>query len=396
MDDMFISQIWQKQTEFQMPTPLNQMQQADYQKCINKFSALFNLPLRVRCISVETLWNGNIEQATISSQNRNPLKMYWQRNITELRLVLNRKMLTTELLPVAMRDDLNKLLNVTMIEIHRHRRIQLTRFVKQDVLTPCLTFHFNIIDDQNVLVITINGKQSTLEFNIPPVSTISGENSRGRGIMTTKTVKPSQSLAFTKTVHQRQYSPYRRAVESTQPTTLLQNTSVIPWRLPERRSVLSSTINIDVQSQVNDNNEDIEHMSTNAIFDTLKSITQTVITSTINPLSAQHSNRFSSDNHIGTTNNDELVLLPTHDEQQRVHQYSLNTLSSRSTLTTMKDDENKRTFHGTYKKMGEDAQLRPITCLFNIILDVDVQLALTLAEFGLSAQPTTELEENVL
>jgi hypothetical protein len=135
-----------------VPLPLNDTQQNDYKICQEKFYSLLNLPLRVNCLPSETLWTNPIEQTTY----RNPLKMYWQRNLNELRLFLK---------PNQTKLDAN------IIEIHRCKRLQITRYVKQDLGQSSVIISFSQIPTTNyhVILLTITGKHCILELQIPSI-----------------------------------------------------------------------------------------------------------------------------------------------------------------------------------------------------------------------------------
>lgn len=134
-----------------LPLPLTDIQEKDFQICQEKFQALLDLPLRIHCLPSETLIDPN--NGLIN--NRNPLKMYWQRNLNQLRLFLH--------------SASSSKCQANLIEIHKRRRFQITRYVKSDVssLSVTISFSANPPSTHHVLQLTITGKHSILEFQIP-------------------------------------------------------------------------------------------------------------------------------------------------------------------------------------------------------------------------------------
>ncbi|CAF1137282.1 unnamed protein product [Adineta steineri] len=142
-----------------LPLPLNQLQQNHYNLCQEKLQSLLNLPLRIDCLSTETLWTNSIEQTTITINNRNPLKMYWQRNLNELRVFLK------------LNQENHAKLDANIIEIHKRKRLQTTRYVKQDILQSSVIISFSQIPTTNnhLLLLTIMGKHCIFELQIPSI-----------------------------------------------------------------------------------------------------------------------------------------------------------------------------------------------------------------------------------
>ncbi|UJR26159.1 hypothetical protein I4U23_007503 [Adineta vaga] len=142
-----------------VPLPLNDLQQTDYNLCEKKLISLLNLPLRIDCLPSETLWTNSLEQTSLTINNRNPLKMYWQRNLNELRLFLK---------PNQMNQ--NKL-DANIIEIHKRKRLQITRYIKQDISQSSVMISFAPIPSStnHFLLLTITGKHCILELQIPSV-----------------------------------------------------------------------------------------------------------------------------------------------------------------------------------------------------------------------------------
>ena len=140
-----------------LPLPLNDRQETDLRRCQDKLTSLLDLPLRVQCVSSESPWTNPPEQTTLTLNNRNPLKMYWQRNLNELRLFLKPSL-----------ENAGKL-DANIIEIHKRRRLQLTRFIKQEILhsSVLLSFSPGTTNDDHLLLLTITGKHCILEFQIP-------------------------------------------------------------------------------------------------------------------------------------------------------------------------------------------------------------------------------------
>jgi hypothetical protein len=135
-----------------LPLPLNPSQENDYKRCQEKFHSLLNLPLRIRCLPSETL----IDQTTLTLNHRNPLKMYWQRNLNELRLFL----------------QINQTkVHANIIEIHQRRRLQITRFVKQEINSSSIVLTFSQIPTTNhhLLSLKITGKHCIFELQIPSI-----------------------------------------------------------------------------------------------------------------------------------------------------------------------------------------------------------------------------------
>jgi hypothetical protein len=143
-----------------IPLPLNNFQQNDYKICQEKLNSLLNLPLRIHCLPSETLGTNTIEQTTLTINNRNPLKMYWQRNLNELRLFLKPNQTNP------MKLDAN------IIEIHKRRRLQITRYVKQDIFQSSIIINFSQISTTNnhLLSLTITGKHCIFELQIPSIN----------------------------------------------------------------------------------------------------------------------------------------------------------------------------------------------------------------------------------
>lgn len=134
-----------------LPLPLTHTQQNDLQICQEKFYALLDLPLCIHCLPSETLNDQN--NGTIN--HRNPLKMYWQRNLTQLRLFIHSAHSTK--------------IQANLIEIHKRRRFQITRYVKSDLSPLSITISFSSIPTgtHHILLLTITGRHSILEFQIP-------------------------------------------------------------------------------------------------------------------------------------------------------------------------------------------------------------------------------------
>jgi hypothetical protein len=141
------------------PLPLNDFQQNDYKICQEKLNSLLNLPLRIHCLPSETLRINTTEQTTLTINNRNPLKMYWQRNLNELRLFLKPN------------QNNHTKLHANIIEIHKRRRLQITRYVKQDIFQSSIILSFSQIPTTNnhLLSLTITGKHCILELQIPSI-----------------------------------------------------------------------------------------------------------------------------------------------------------------------------------------------------------------------------------
>ena len=142
-----------------LPLPLNDSQENAYKVCQEKLNSLINLPLRIHCLPNEILWTNIIEQPTLTINNRNPLKMYWQRNLNELRLFLKPN-----------QQNQTKL-DANIIEIHERRRLQITRYIKQDILRSSVRLSFSQIPTTNnhLLLLTITGKHCILELQIPSI-----------------------------------------------------------------------------------------------------------------------------------------------------------------------------------------------------------------------------------
>ena len=143
-----------------LPLPLTNTQQHDYNLCQAKLTSLLNLPLRIDCLPSETLWTNSIEQTTLTINNRNPLKMYWQRNLNQLRLFLKPNY-----------QNQTKL-DANIIEIHKHKRLQITRYVKQDLFQTSVLLSFSQIPTTNnhLLLVTITGKHCIFELQIPSLN----------------------------------------------------------------------------------------------------------------------------------------------------------------------------------------------------------------------------------
>ena len=144
-----------------LPLPLNDEQQKQFFRCQEKLNSLLDLPLTIHCVPNETLWTNPTEQTTLTINNRNPLKMYWQRNVNELRLFLR-----------ANRERTTKL-DANIVEIHRHRRLPITRHVKQEIgcSSVAISFSPNATSLHHSLLLTITGKHCLLEFQIPSIDT---------------------------------------------------------------------------------------------------------------------------------------------------------------------------------------------------------------------------------
>ena len=151
-----------------VPLPLNDEQQTDLSTCQNKLQSLLNLPIRIDCLPSETLWNNTNDQTNLSINHRNPLKMYWQRNLNELRLFLKPR-----------RDDKQKL-EANIVEIHQRRRLPFHRYVKQNLLhsSVMISYLSNMNQHYHSLLLTITGKHCLLEFQIPSTD-VSGLVYRG-------------------------------------------------------------------------------------------------------------------------------------------------------------------------------------------------------------------------
>lgn len=134
--------------------PLNPSQEKDYQICERKFSSLLDLPLRIHCLPSDIL----TDQTNLTLNNRNPLKMYWQRNLTELRLFL--KLFQEQL-------------QANLIEIHKRKRSHLTRFVKQEISPSSILLTFSQIPSTNhhLLSLTLSGRHGIFELQIPSLET---------------------------------------------------------------------------------------------------------------------------------------------------------------------------------------------------------------------------------
>lgn len=134
--------------------PLNSLQEKDYKICETKLVSLFNLPLKIHCLPSDIL----VDQVNLSPNHRNPLKMYWQRNLTELRLFLK---------------SIQKQIHVNLIEIYQRKRLPLTRFVKQDILFSSIVLTFSQIPSttNHLLCLTISSRHCLLEIQIPSVET---------------------------------------------------------------------------------------------------------------------------------------------------------------------------------------------------------------------------------
>jgi len=142
-----------------IPLPLNDSQENNYKICQEKLNSLLNLPLRIHCLPSETLGTNTIEQTTLTINNRNPLKMYWQRNLNELRLFLKPN------------QNNSIKLDANIIEIHKRRRLQITRYVKQDIFQSSVIISFSHISTTNnhLLSLIITGKHCILELQIPSI-----------------------------------------------------------------------------------------------------------------------------------------------------------------------------------------------------------------------------------
>ncbi|CAF0779043.1 unnamed protein product [Adineta ricciae] len=136
--------------------PLDDLQRTNYNLCQQKLISLLNLPLRIDCSPSETLWTNALEQTSLTINNRNPLRMYWQRNLNELRLFLK---------PNQTKLDAN------IIEIHRRKRLPLTRYVKQEVMQSSVVISFAPMPSStdHFLLLTITGKHCILELQIPSI-----------------------------------------------------------------------------------------------------------------------------------------------------------------------------------------------------------------------------------
>ncbi|CAF0722134.1 unnamed protein product [Rotaria sp. Silwood1] len=143
-----------------VPLPLNELQQNDYNLCQEKLYSLLNLPLRIHCLPSEILLTNSNEQTTLTINNRNPLKMYWHRNLNELRLFLKRN-----------QQNQTKL-DANIIEIHKRRRLQITRYIKQDLFQSSVIISFSQIPTTNshIILLTITGKHCILELQIPSIN----------------------------------------------------------------------------------------------------------------------------------------------------------------------------------------------------------------------------------
>ena len=142
-----------------LPLPLNDVQQNNFNLCQEKLNSLLNLPLRVHCLPSEVLWVNSFEQSTFTIDNRNPLKMYWQRNLNELRLFLKSN-----------QQNQTKL-HVNIIEIHKCRHLHIARYVKQDLIQSSVIISFSQIPTTNnhLLLLTITGKSCIFELQIPSI-----------------------------------------------------------------------------------------------------------------------------------------------------------------------------------------------------------------------------------
>jgi hypothetical protein len=140
-----------------LPLPLNDLQENNYKICQEKLNSILNLPLRIHCLPSEILETNINEQTTLTINNRHPLKTYWQRNLNELRLFLK---------PNQMKFDVN------IIEIHKCRRLQITRYVKQNIFQSSIITTFSPIPTTNnhLLSLTITGKHCILELQIPSIN----------------------------------------------------------------------------------------------------------------------------------------------------------------------------------------------------------------------------------
>ncbi len=140
-----------------LPLPLNDFQEKDSQLCREKLQSLLDLPLRIHCLPSETLTLNPLEQTTLTINNRSPLKMYWQRNLNELRVFLKLNNQTK--------------LEANIIEIHKRRRLQITRYVKQEIFQSSCVLSFSQIPTTNhhLLSLTITGKHCTFELQIPSI-----------------------------------------------------------------------------------------------------------------------------------------------------------------------------------------------------------------------------------
>lgn len=134
-----------------LPLPLTHLQEIDLQICQDKLLSLLDLPLRIYCLPSETL----NDQTNGTINHRNPLKMYWQRNINQLRLFLKSSHSTK--------------LHANLIEIHKRRRFPITHYMKSDrsPLSVVLSFSTSPTTNDHVLLLTITGKHSMLELQIP-------------------------------------------------------------------------------------------------------------------------------------------------------------------------------------------------------------------------------------
>lgn len=137
--------------------PLNDEQTKDYLMCHEKLLCLLNVPIRVQCLTAESLLINPIEPTNSLTNHRHPLKMYWQRNIQELRLFLR----TTY-------ENSSKL-NANLIEVHQRRNLMSRRYVKQDLTksSVIVSFQRNSTNHRHSISIRVTGKQSILEFQIP-------------------------------------------------------------------------------------------------------------------------------------------------------------------------------------------------------------------------------------
>jgi hypothetical protein len=144
-----------------LPLPLNNEQEIDFFRCQSKLQSLCNLPLRIHCLSSETLWTNPMDPTVSTMNHRNPLKMYWQRNLNELRLFLKPN-----------REQINRL-DANIIEIHQRRRVSSTRCVKQDMIhsSVMISFSPHSTSHHHLLLLTIKGKRCLLEFQIPSIDT---------------------------------------------------------------------------------------------------------------------------------------------------------------------------------------------------------------------------------
>lgn len=139
--------------------PLNDFQRYDLNICQEKLLTLLNIPLRIDCLPSDALLTNSNETTALTINNRNPLKMYWQRNLNELRLFLKPN------------QDNHKKLEAIIVEVHKHRRLQIRRYVKQDLFPSSVLISFSQISTTNnhSLLLTITGKNCILELQIPAI-----------------------------------------------------------------------------------------------------------------------------------------------------------------------------------------------------------------------------------